>query len=111
MPSESVSVLHEGPYTEEAVRDAAGRIRSGLSGPATIAFAFVTPDYLPYLADFSDTIRVDGHVLELVGCTGSGLTSDGLEREVGTEEIRAADSSGFQQGDGAAVPFLLLGSR
>jgi small ligand-binding sensory domain FIST len=86
MPSESVSVLHEGPYSEEAVRDAAGRIRAGLSGPATVAFAFITPDYLPHLADFSDTIRVDGHVLELVGCTGSGLTSDGLERE---------DASGF----------------
>jgi len=86
MPSQSASVLHEGPYSEEAVRDAAGRIRAALSGPATIAFAFVTPDYLPHLADFADTIRVDGHVLELVGCTGSGLTSDGLERE---------DASGF----------------
>jgi small ligand-binding sensory domain FIST len=84
MPSESASVLHEGPYVEATVRAAAERIRAGLSGPATIAFAFVTPDYLPHLSEFADTIRVDGHVLEVVGCTGSGLTSDASERENGS---------------------------
>ncbi len=84
MPSESVSFLHEGPYDEAAVRDAAGRIRAGLSGPATVAFVFATPDYLPHLEELADTIRVDGHVLELVGCTGSGITSDGEEREGGS---------------------------
>lgn len=84
MPSESVSALHEGPYDPTAVRAVAERIRRGLSGPATVAFAFVTPDYLPYLEDFADTIRVDGHALELVGCTGGGLTFDAREREDGS---------------------------
>ncbi|MDD5198253.1 MAG: FIST N-terminal domain-containing protein [Terrimicrobiaceae bacterium] len=84
MPSESVSILHEGPYEAAAVQHAAGRIRAELNGPATIAFAFVTPDYLPDLEEFADTIRVDGHVLELVGCTGSGLTFDAIEREGGS---------------------------
>lgn len=81
MPSESVSVLHEGPYQEDAVRDAARKIRDGLPGPATLVFAFVSSDYIPHLDDFSDTIRVDGHALDVVGCTGSGLTTDALERE------------------------------
>jgi small ligand-binding sensory domain FIST len=82
--SESISVLHEGPYDEVAVKQAAERIRSGLSGSASLAFVFVTPDYLPHLEDMADTIRVDGHVRELVGCTGSGITSDGEEREGGS---------------------------
>lgn len=84
MPSLSVSVSHEGPYEESAVRGVAEQIRAGLPGSATVAFAFVTPDYLPHLADFADTIRVDGHVLELAGCTGSGLTSNATETEGGS---------------------------
>ncbi len=84
MSSHSVSVSHEGPYEEAAVRAVASQIRAGLSGPATVAFAFVTSDYLPHLEDFADTIRVDGHVLEIVGCTGSGLTSNATEREGGS---------------------------
>lgn len=84
MPSESVSALHEGPYEPAAVRAVAERIRDGLRGPATVAFAFVTPDYLPHLEDFADTIRVDGHALELVGCTARGVTFDHREREEGS---------------------------
>ncbi|MGH8046111.1 MAG: FIST signal transduction protein [Chthoniobacterales bacterium] len=75
---------HAGPYSEHAVRTAAERIRQDLAGPATIAFAFVTPDYLPHLDDFADTIRVDGHVLELVGCTSDGFIFDDTEQEGGS---------------------------
>ncbi len=84
MPSESLSSLHEGPFDPAAVRGVAERIRTGLSGPATVAFAFVTPDYLPHLEEFADTIRVDGHALELVGCTGNGLIFDAEEHEGGS---------------------------
>jgi small ligand-binding sensory domain FIST len=84
MPSQSVSVSHEGPYEESAVRAVAQQLRAGLNGPANVAFAFVTSDYLAHLDDFVDTIRVDGHVLEVVGCTGSGLTSNAIERESGS---------------------------
>lgn len=83
MQSKSVSVSHEGAYTQEAVRAAADRIRADLGGSATIAFAFVTPDYLPHLEDFADSIRVDGHVLELVGCTTNGFVIDSAENESG----------------------------
>lgn len=81
MASQSVSILHEGPYSEAVVRDAAGRIRTELPGAATLVFAFVSPDYLPHLEEFADTIRVDGHAVEVVGCTAGGFTSDAVERE------------------------------
>ena len=84
MPSQSISASHEGPYEEAAVRAVAEQIRNGLGGPATVAFAFVTSDYLPHLEDFADTIRVDGHVLEIVGCTGGGLTANATEKESGS---------------------------
>lgn len=84
MPSQSVSTSYTGPYSEQAVRAAAERIRGGLGGSAEIAFAFVTPDYLPHLDDFSDTIRVDGHVLEIVGCTSEGFIFDATEQESGS---------------------------
>jgi small ligand-binding sensory domain FIST len=84
MPSQSASVLHEGPFSPAACQSAAEQLRTQLPGAATIAFAFVSPDYIPHLEEFTDIIRVDGHVLELVGCTGNGLSHDGLEREGGS---------------------------
>lgn len=84
MPSHSVSVLHEGPFSAAACQSAAEQLRTQLPGSATVAFAFVSPDYIPHLEEFADIIRVDGHVLELVGCTGNGLTHDGLEYEGGS---------------------------
>lgn len=76
--------MHDGPFTEGAVRNAAARLREELVAPAKIVFAFVTQDYIPHLADFADTVRVDGHVLDVVGCTGSGLTFNEVEKESGS---------------------------
>lgn len=45
------------------------------------ALAFVTPGYLPHVEEFSEIVRVDGHVIDLVGSTGQGLTSGGIETE------------------------------
>ncbi len=56
-------------------------MRDALGAPATLAFAFVTPDYLDSLDDFIDTVRVDGYVSEVVGCTGSNLITSGKETE------------------------------
>ncbi len=81
MSSSSFSVFVEGPYSAEAVRTAAVSLREHLGAPATVAFAFVTPDYLANFADFIDTVRVDGHVGELVGCTASTLITGGAEKE------------------------------
>ncbi len=84
MPSTSISILHEGEYSADAVRQAAGKVRAQLPAPATLAFAFVTQDYLPMLEEFVETIRVDGHVSEVIGCTGVGLISDDHEKEEGS---------------------------
>jgi len=84
MVSKSVSILQESAYSADAVSRAAARIREELGAPATFALAFFTPDYLPHLEEFSDIIRVDGHVSELAGCTGSGIISDNIEHENGS---------------------------
>ncbi len=81
MPSSSYSVFVEGAFTPDAVRTAAVSLREHLGAPATLAFAFVTPDYLGNLDEFIDTVRVDGHVAEVVGCTASTLIADGGEKE------------------------------
>ncbi len=81
MPSSSFSVFVEGPFSAEAARTAAVSLRDHLGAPATIAFAFVTPDYLGHLDEFIDTVRVDGHVAEVVGCTASTLIADDEEKE------------------------------
>ncbi len=86
MASQSYSVSFEGPYSAESVRAAAASMREALGAPATLVFAFITPDYLAELEEFVDTVRVDGHVREVVGCTGSNLITSGTE---------TADQSGF----------------
>lgn len=81
MASKAVSVFHHGPFSADAAKNAALRIRQELSEPATIALAFVSPDYQADLEEFVDIIRVDGHVSEVVGCTGTGLVFDERENE------------------------------
>jgi Uncharacterized protein conserved in bacteria len=76
--------MHDGPWSEDAVRETVARLHAELGGPANVAFAFVTPDYIPHLADFCDTVRVDGHVLDVAGCTGSGMTFNEVEKEGGS---------------------------
>ncbi len=84
MASVSVSILHEGEYSPDGVRLASEQVRRALPGPATLAFVFVTPDYLAHLEDFVESVRVDGHISEVIGCTASGLIFDDQERESGS---------------------------
>lgn len=77
----SASVHRKGEYSQQDVAAAALELREATGGAASIVFAFVTPDYLPHIEEFSEIVRVDGHVVELVGCTGLGLTRDAEEEE------------------------------
>lgn len=77
----SASVHRKGAYSSQDVAAAALELREATGGAAALVFAFVTPDYLPHLEEFSEIVRVDGHVVELVGATGLGLTRDGEEEE------------------------------
>ena len=77
----AASQLIEGPFRAETVRECAERLRSQVGGRASVAFAFVTEDYLQDLEEFSDLVRLHGHVPRLFGCTAAGLVGSGTETE------------------------------
>jgi len=83
MNSKCASVHRKGKFSPQDVADAALELREATGGSALLAVAFVTPDYLPHIEEFSEIIRVDGHVTDLAGATGVGLTRDGGEDEAG----------------------------
>ncbi len=68
----AVSVEIPGPFEPGAVKNAALHIRDSLGHPARLAMTFVSPDYIPHLSDFTETLRVDGHISDVVGCTSGG---------------------------------------
>ncbi len=72
-----------GGSPEDAVRRAALEIREALGRPASIAFAFIDPGVLPALPDFVETLRVDGHIRNVVGCTAGGRIFGSAEIESG----------------------------
>ena len=76
-----VTVQRKGKYSRQEIAAAALELRESAGGPTALAFAFITPDYAPHLEEFAEMVRVDGHVIELVGATGAGLTIDGEENE------------------------------
>lgn len=78
------TVQIDGPCSAESVQRAAGELREALGRPARLAFAFVSPDYVPHLADFCETLRVDGHVIDVVGCTATGRIAGSQEIEEGS---------------------------
>ena len=77
----AVSIEIPGPFQSGSVRDAAFRIREEIGRTAQIAVAFVSSDYLPHLPEFVETLRVDGHISNVIGCTSGGRIVD--RREAG----------------------------
>jgi len=73
-----------GSYSRETVTAVALDLRKRLGGPAKVAFAFVSPDYIPHLDEFCETLRVDGHVTNVIGCTAGGRIHGSQEIEGGT---------------------------
>lgn len=85
MPSFMASSLDlPGPYSLESVTRAALELRESLGRPASVAFAFATPDFIPHLEEFCETIRVDGHVTHVLGCTAGGRIHGANEIESGS---------------------------
>jgi small ligand-binding sensory domain FIST len=84
----AVSIEIPGPFRSGAVRDAALHIREALGRPARVAVAFVSSDYLPHLSEFVETLRVDGHISDVAGCTSGG---------------RIVDRHAVEKGSGCAV--------
>jgi small ligand-binding sensory domain FIST len=83
MNGQCASVHRKGKFAPEVVFGAAEELRSATGGTSLLAFAFVSPDYLKHVEEFSEIIRVDGHVIDLVGVTGARPTADGEEGEAG----------------------------
>ena len=81
---QAFTITIPGNYQAGAVLDAARSIRAALGRPARFATAFVSPDYLPFLSEFVETLRVDGHISEIIGCTASGRIEGALEMERGS---------------------------
>jgi len=73
-----------GVYKASEVLAAALYIREALKTPARMAFAFVSPNYIPYIAEFCETLRVDGHIQDIIGCTTGGRIEGGREFEGGS---------------------------
>ena len=73
MRRRSAAIQRRGKYSREEVANAAVELRETTGEPTALAFAFVTSDYVPHLEEFSEIVRVDGHVIELVGATGAGV--------------------------------------
>jgi small ligand-binding sensory domain FIST len=73
-----------GSYKHETVLEAARRVRETLGGPARIAFLFFSANLTPHLSEMCETLRVDGHIRDIVGCTGGGRIEGGREIERGS---------------------------
>jgi small ligand-binding sensory domain FIST len=110
MSRRCVTTQRRGKYLLPEVASAALELREAAGGPTALGFAFVTPDYLPHIEEFTEIIRVDGHVIELVGATGVGFTVNGEENEegggfallalgatCGTFEVRAFDQERVEE--------------
>ena len=74
-------VRRKGPFAQEVVAGAADELRRATGGVASMAFAFVTPDLLEDIEEFCEIVRVDGHVIDVVGATGAGLSAEAEESE------------------------------
>lgn len=79
----AASCQRSGGFSSELVESAAQEVRESLTRPAKIATVFCSSDYLPHLEEFCEILRVDGHMIDVVGCTGSGRLSGEDEVEGG----------------------------
>lgn len=81
MTRQCASVHRPGKFSPEEVASAAVELRRAAGGNSLLAFAFVSPDYLGHVEEFCEIVRVDGHVIDVVGVTGVGRMADGEEAE------------------------------
>ena len=86
MPNRAVSRLVLSEFSEEVVIEAARQIRAEFDADVSCGVVFFSPDYVEYLGDFLELLRVYARIPLLVGCSGAGLIGTGTEAE---------DRSGF----------------
>jgi small ligand-binding sensory domain FIST len=67
-------------WDEVIVTETARQLREETGG-ATLALAFVSPDWRPHLKEFMEILQVDGHARQVIGCSADGFIGTGQEDE------------------------------
>ncbi len=67
-------------WDEAVVTEVARELRAETGG-ATLALAFVSPDFREHLKEFIEILQVDGHAQRVVGCSADGFIGTGQEDE------------------------------
>jgi small ligand-binding sensory domain FIST len=81
MAFDAACSMREGGFSAGLAEDAAREVRARLGRPAAFAMAFCSSDYLPHLDGFCETLRVDGHIPDVIGCTASGFLAGADDAE------------------------------
>jgi small ligand-binding sensory domain FIST len=79
-PRRAASRVRLTQWDEALVTETAQQLRAETGG-ATLALAFVSPDWKPYLKEFIEILQVDGHARQVVGCSADGFIGTGQEDE------------------------------
>jgi small ligand-binding sensory domain FIST len=95
---------YHGPFSNSRLEDLALQLRERLGRVARAAFVFASADHAPHFADISETLRVDGHIVDVIGCTADGRIDGGVTTE------SASGLSVLAISCDAAEPVVLRGS-
>ena len=67
-------------WDEGVVTEMARELKTETGG-ATLALAFVSPDWRPHLKEFVEILQVYGHARQVIGCSADGFIGTGQEDE------------------------------
>lgn len=79
-PRRAASRVRLTEWDEAVVSETARQLRAETGG-ASLALAFVSPDWRPHLKNFIEILQVDGHAKQVVGCSADGFIGTGQEDE------------------------------
>ena len=79
-PRRAASRVRLTQWDEAVVTETARQLRAETGG-ATLALAFVSPDWRPHLKEFMEILQVDGHARQVIGCSADGFIGTGQEDE------------------------------
>ena len=77
----SASLLLLDTFNEEQLERALASAYAQLGGPATIVFAFLSPNWLPRLSEFLEITQIGLRCPRVVGGSAGGLVGDASEHE------------------------------
>ena len=79
-PRRAASRVRLTQWDEQLVTETARQLKEETGG-ATLALAFVSPDWRPHLKEFIEILQVDGHARQVIGCSADGFIGTGQEDE------------------------------